>query len=65
MNPFKFPFALMGFLGFVLVVPAWIWFIQEYGPAAQLTTEGQFLATLILPGTVILFLVSWLQPRGA
>lgn len=62
MNPFKFPFAMFAFLGFVMVVPAWMWFLQSY--PTQLSTEGEFLAAMMLPALVALWIVSWLQPRS-
>lgn len=62
MNPYKFPFALIAFLGFVLVLPPWMWFIESY--PTKLSTEGRFMAELILPALVLLFLASWVQPRS-
>lgn len=62
MNVFKFPFALFAFLGFVAVVPGWMYFVSAYSPG--LTMEGQLLAGLVLPATAALFLASWLQPRA-
>ncbi|QLD84613.1 hypothetical protein HWV23_02435 [Natronomonas halophila] len=61
MNPFDFPFALLGFFGLVAVMPAWMFFITSYAPMENLPTEAQFLAQLVLPATVALFVVSWLQ----
>jgi len=60
MNPFNFPFALIGFLGFVLVVPLMSHFIGVYAPG--LPAESRFLASLVPPAFVSLFLVSWLAP---
>jgi hypothetical protein len=63
MNAYKFPFALIAFFGLVGVVPVWVHYLDVFGP--QLTTESQFLAALSLPAVVLLFLASWLQPRGS
>lgn len=62
MSPLKLPFALIAFLTFVGVMPAWIWFVQN--ETTGLSPEETFLVTLILPATAALYLVSWLQPRG-
>lgn len=62
MNPFKFPFALLMVFGFVMVVPAWMFFVDAH--ATNLTSEGQFLAQLVLPAALVLAGASWLQPRG-
>lgn len=62
MNPIKLPLALFGFFGFVAVVPVWIYFVQQY--SGNLSPESQFISQLVLPATVLLFLASWLQPRG-
>lgn len=59
MNAFQLPFAIMAFLGFVLVVPAWGWFVGSH--TAPLSMEASFLATLILPATVAITVASWLQ----
>jgi hypothetical protein len=58
-NPYRFPLALFAFLGFVAVIPAWSWFMSTY--TADLPTETTFLAGLVLPATLALFLASWLQ----
>lgn len=61
MNPFDFPFALIGFLGFVMLMPAWIWFTTQHPSVSDLQIEAQFLVALVLPATLALFLASWLQ----
>jgi hypothetical protein len=58
MSPFRFPLALVAFLGVVMVVPVWVWFVSNYGGA--LTVQGQFLAGLTLPGAILLYLGGWL-----
>lgn len=58
----QFPFALFAFLGFVAILPVWTHFLDVYG--AGLTTEAQFIAGMILPMMLLLYLASWLQPRG-
>lgn len=63
MNAYKLPFALLAFFGLVGVVPVWVYYLDSY--TTQLPTEVQFLATLTLPAVVLLFLASWLQPRGS
>lgn len=61
MNVFELPFALLAFLGFVALVPAWMWFLATYPPAQNLSIESQFLANLVLPATLVLFISSWLE----
>lgn len=60
MDVWDFPFALLGFLGFVAFMPAWMFFVYRYEPAV-LTAESHFLAQLVLPAAVILFIVGWVQ----
>jgi hypothetical protein len=62
MNPVKLPFALFAFLGLVAVVPFWLAVSEAF--TAGMTTTNAFLAQLVLPATVMLFLASWIQPRG-
>lgn len=61
MNPFDLPFALMGFIGFVMLMPAWIWFTTQHPSIDALQIEARFLVQFVLPGTLLLFLASWLQ----
>lgn len=63
MNVMRLPFALIAFLTFVALIPAWMYFLGEY--ATQLPPEAQFLAEFVLPATLLLTLASWVQPRGA
>ena len=60
MNALNLPFALFAFFGFVAVVPPWMYFVGEYGDG--LPAEARFLAQLVLPATVALFIVSWINP---
>lgn len=64
MNPFEFPFALLAFFGFVLVMPAWMWFTTQHPAVSNLQIEARFMVQLVLPATVALALASWLQPGG-
>lgn len=59
MSPFRFPFAILGFLGLVMVVPAWLHFTGEY--ASGLGVAGEFLTGLLLPATAVLFVASWVD----
>jgi hypothetical protein len=59
-NVFKLPFALLTFLGFVAMVPIWMWFVNSHPNGSSLPIEAQFLAGLVLPATVALFTASWL-----
>jgi len=59
MNVFELPFALLAFLGFVAVVPAWVWFTTQYPPVHSLSTASQFLVHLSLPASAALLLASW------
>lgn len=63
MNPWKFPLALIAFMGFVAVLPPWMYFLDQY--SGRLQTEEQFLIGLVLPFLVLLFIASWVQPGGA
>ncbi|MGZ0745726.1 hypothetical protein [Haloparvum sp. AD34] len=60
MNVYQFPLSLYAFLAIVAVVPAWMFFLSEYGQ--DLPTEAWFMASLVLPATVLLFITSWVQP---
>jgi hypothetical protein len=61
MDVFEFPFALLAFLGFVLVTPAWMYFVSQYPSVSQLSLPSQFLVNMVLPVTASLFLASWLE----
>lgn len=60
MDIWDFPFALIAFFGFVAFVPAWVFFVYEY-PAAQLMAETHFIAQLVLPTALVLFILGWIQ----
>lgn len=62
MSPFRVPFALLGFLGIVAVVPVWMWFLTSHPAASALTVQDQFLATMVLPVLAALFIASWIEP---
>ena len=62
MDIFRLPFALIAFLGFVMALPAWMYFTS--GSVGTLSTEASFIAGMILPATAALYLASWLQPGG-
>jgi len=64
MNPYRFPVALIAFMGFALVAPGWAWFLDNYPPVGSLSAQARFLATLVLPALAALYLAGWLQPRG-
>lgn len=55
-------YALITFLGFVAIVPAWVWWVNNN--VAALSLEATFLATFVLPATILLYLASWLQRSG-
>lgn len=62
MNAFEFPFALLAFLGFVMVVPAWMYFTFQHPALDSLSIEAQFIAQMVPPATVAIALASWLEP---
>lgn len=62
MTPYQILLALFGFLTFVVLMPPWIWFVTSHPSTSALQIEAQFLASLALPATVVLFIVSWVQP---
>jgi hypothetical protein len=64
-NVFELPFALIAFLGFVALVPAWMWFLATFPPAQNLSAESRLLANFVLPATVMLTLASWLEGGSA
>ena len=61
MDVFEFPFALLAFLGFVAVVPPWMWFISQYPSVSNLSLPSTFLVNLVLPATILLGIASWLE----
>ena len=61
MDVFDLPFAMLAFLAFVWVVPAWVWFTGQHSGWSSLGMESQFLAGLILPATAALAVTSWIQ----
>jgi len=61
MDVFEFPFALMAFLGFVAIVPPWMWFISQYPSVQNLSLPSQFLINMLLPALVLLGLASWIE----
>lgn len=62
MNVYQIGFALLTFFAIVAVLPAWMWFLGEYG--SRLPTEAHFLAQLMLPALSALYLASWINPGG-
>lgn len=55
------PLALMAFLGFVAVAPAWFWMVTQHPSLGGLDPSSQFLLSMLFPATVLLYLTSWLQ----
>ncbi len=62
MKWFEYPFALLGVLLVAALAPPWIWFVNEH--LAALDGPTKFLAQLVLPAILLLFLVSWVDPNG-
>lgn len=60
MNPVRFWFAIFALFAFVLVAPAWLYFVGP--PADGLPTETQWLLATFLPLALLLTMASWLQP---
>lgn len=60
MRSHQLPVALLAFLGLVAIVPAWVYFTNDY---VTLRPEGTILASLVLPSTILLFLTSWIKPE--
>jgi hypothetical protein len=48
-------------VAFVALMPAWTWFVSEWSHVSMLSTEETFLAGIILPATVAMFIASWVQ----
>lgn len=59
LSPAGAVYALIAFLAFVAFVPAWIYWVDN--STSALSLEATFLATLVLPATVILYLSGWIQ----
>lgn len=59
LSPTATIYALLAFLGFVAVVPAWIFWVES--STAALSYEATFLATLVLPATVLLYITGWVN----
>lgn len=55
----RVPFAIVAFLGFIALLPVWVWFMNE---SFVLPNKDSFLATLILPAALLLFITSWIKP---
>lgn len=60
MDSRKLPIAFVVFLAFVAVVPVWTYFTGEY---SNLRPEDSWLASLVLPAAVFLFITSWVKPE--
>jgi hypothetical protein len=61
-NPLAFPLALITLFGLVAIMPISTHFLDTY--LGSLTPEVQFIAGLVMPSVILLFLASWLQPRS-
>lgn len=57
MDVFRLPFALIAFLGFVMVLPAWMYFTS--GSVGSMSAESEFIAAMVLPATAALYIASW------
>lgn len=64
MSPYRILFALLGFLGFVGVIPIWMHFTSPTY-VGSLPVEVQFLSGMALPAFIAMYLASWLDPGGA
>lgn len=60
MKPWRIMIAILALGAFVAIAPVVVYFTQSY-PNAQLSLEAKFLATLVLPATVMLYLAGWLD----
>lgn len=60
MDTYNFMFAVLAFLAFVAIVPAWVWFVFNHPNASALAPEGRFIALMVLPATVTMFILSWM-----
>ena len=61
MDVFEMPFALLTFMSFVAITPAWMWFISSYPPAQNLRLASTFIVNLTFPALSALALASWLE----
>lgn len=62
MNPVRFWFAIFAMLGLVIVVPGWMYFVNDM--TGSLNTEIQFLLLMVLPFTILFTMASWISPGG-
>lgn len=58
MTPERLPIALIAFIAFVALLPAWTWFLGEY--TTGLPAETAWLARFSLPAVALLFVGGWL-----
>jgi hypothetical protein len=56
------PVALLGFIAIVVVAPIWLQYRSGFTAA---TPSGAFLASMILPAVVALYVSSWVSPELA
>lgn len=63
MKWFEFPFAILGVLLIAAVTPPWVWFVDQH--AGEFGMAARFIAQLVLPAMLLLFLASWIDPGGA
>jgi Sec-independent protein secretion pathway component TatC len=60
-KPFDVPMMLFVFLGFVAVIPGWVYFTMSHPHVSDLQLEARFLVQLALPASLLLFLAGWLE----
>jgi len=56
----ELPIAILAFVAFVAVIPAWTFYLDLF--SAQ-QPQDAFLAGLVIPAAAALFLTSWIKPE--
>lgn len=63
MSPYTLPLALITFLSFAVTTPIMFFFLNTYASSLPIVTR--FLAYLVPPVVVVLYIAGWVQPGGA
>jgi len=63
MSPFQLWFGIFALLAIVMTAPAWVYFSGPF--LSGLPTVVQWLASALLPLTILLVIGSWLEAGGS
>lgn len=62
MRSYMLPIAIVTFLGFVAIAPAWVYFTGDY---QSLPTEDYMFMNMVLPAIIFMYIASWIKPEFA